>query len=59
MAVGMSDKEEQLGKLEHQKPQTTEWMFQKAHEIGFTEFEIDQLKTVYDRTEPVFLKGMK
>ena len=59
MAMGMNKEDEPLGKCEHANQQTTQWMFRKAYEIGFTEFEIDKLRTIYDRTEPSFLKGMK
>ncbi len=59
MAAVTNKEDEPLGRLEHHNQQTTQWMFRKAHEIGFTEIEIDQLRMIYDRTENSFSKGMK
>lgn len=42
------DKKHQLfGKVEHQENKGMDWMFKKARELGFSELEVKQLKSIY------------
>ncbi|MEK6195085.1 MAG: hypothetical protein N2F24_12770 [Deltaproteobacteria bacterium] len=37
-----------FGESEHKEERGFEWMFKKARELGFSEREVDRLRTVYN-----------
>jgi hypothetical protein len=42
------DENKLLGNLERHQSRSAQWMFNKAHEIGFSEIEVELLKSIYD-----------